>query len=205
MSFKFDYSIIHDEGDVIHEEGEDCEFEISIGGVCECTFVTKIIRMNLETSCGPNLEYKFVSNVSFCINNNDKNNLKKFIKIMKLECGIDNLVIDAKETIKQLRDDITYLSKNQRLYFDEKKNIVVFNFDTSRDNDSSINLSLEKEEICFKMNTNQCCTSFCSCGNCEYYRRFTTDQEIRVPFKLEIKNKMINAFKDILEILKDEK
>jgi len=203
MSFKFDYSIIQDEN-VIHEEGLECEFEISIGGFCECTFVTKIIRMNLETSCGPNLEYKFESNVSFCINNNDKNNLKKFIKIMKLECGIDNIVVDAKDNIKQFREDITYLSKNQRLYFDEKNNIVVFNFDTSRDNDSSINLSFEKEEICFKMNTNQCCTSFCSCGNCEYYRRFTTDQEIRVPFKLEIKNKMINAFKDILEILVDE-
>lgn len=202
MSFKFDYSIIQDE-QVIHEEGKDCEFEISIGGFCECEFVTKIISMNLQTSCGPNLEYKFVSNVSFCINNNDKNNLKKFIKIMKLECGIDNIVIDAKDNIKQLREDITYLSKNQRLYFDEKKNIVVFDFDTSRDNDSSINLSLEKE-ICFKMNTNQCCRSFCSCGNCEYYGRFTSEQEIRVPFKLEIKNKMINAFKDILEILVDE-
>jgi hypothetical protein len=49
MSFKFDYSIIHDEGDVIHEEGEDCEFEISIGGVCECTYVTKIIKMISES------------------------------------------------------------------------------------------------------------------------------------------------------------
>jgi len=204
MSLNFEYSITHDDADVIHEEGEDCEFEISIGGICECAFVTKKIKMILETSCGPNLEYKFVSTASFCLNKNDKNNLKKFIKIMKLECGIDNLVIDAKETIKQVHENLTYLSKNQRLYFDEKNNIVVFNFDTSRNNDSSIELSFEKEEISFLINSNQNCGAYCSCGDCEYYGRFTTDQVVRVPFKLEIKNKMINAFKDILEILVDE-
>lgn len=197
MSFDFDYQIFYDSEDDVHEEkcdGDGYEF-----GDCVCENLTKKITISFTTSCGSNLEYVFESIVTFFMNKNDKKNLKMFIEILKNPEKINDLINNANQT--DANDDQIYLSRNRRLYYNSKYEIITINLDSSRYNHNTFKFNLNTEEIVFGLSDTQCCGHFCGCGDCEYYGRFDPSLEILVPFKTETKLKIIEAFKDVCDCL----
>jgi len=199
MSFKFEYVVSQDDNDDIH----DLDCEDNMYEECTCDYSSKKITISFKTTCGPNLEYAFESNITFFANKYDKNNLKKFVKILQNPLKINNIVNKAKTSVNQVYIDRTDLVKNRRLYFNSRNNTLSLNFITSRYNHNTIEFDLENEEIGFHTEVLQRCGQYCSCGDCEYYGRFDTSQDINIPFKLETQTEIIQAFNSVLEILSD--
>jgi len=198
MSFNFDYQVFNDDDDV--HEGECDGYEY---GECMCENLTMKFKVSFTTCCGSNLEYKFESCVTFFINNNDKKNLKKFIGVLKNPEKINDVIDNSKQKINQIHAnfDRTDLTRNRRLHYNSKHEILTFDFDSSRHNDNSFKFNLESDEIVFGSRDGQSCGHFCSCGDCEYYGRLGTSLDVHIPFKTETKEKIIEAFEEIYECM----
>ena len=205
MSFEFDYEIVnHDARTDVHED--ECDgygyhgYEFN---ECMCENITRKSTIIFKTSCGPNLTYKFETKVTFFINKLDKKNFKKFISVLKYPQKINDMIENSKQKIDQIyaNSDRTDITKNRRLYYNSKDETLTLNFESSRFNNNSFVFHLNKDEIVFRSSDGQSCGHYCSCGDCEYYGRFETSLDVRIPFKTETKEKIIEAFEEVYEYL----
>ena len=85
-SFELEYSVkVCDDNDFIHNN--DCTNYTYLSDYdpknCDCK-VFKQFSLHFTTFCGQNLLYKFETIMIFHMNISDKKNLKKFIKLLKL-------------------------------------------------------------------------------------------------------------------------
>jgi len=200
MSFNFEYELYNDQEFDIHDD--DCL--ISYGCVCEN--ITGKFAITFRTICGPNLQHKFETRMTFCMNRFDKKNLSKFISVLKNPEKIKEIVEKSKEKIDQIyaNQDRTDLTLNRRLYYNSMHETLTFNFKESRSNNNALTFNLKDREIILHSSDDQCCDHFCSCGDCEYYGRFKTSLNVYIPFKTETSPKIIEAFEDVYEYLENE-
>jgi len=199
MSFNFDYEIVEND---VHEDVHEDE---CYGFECMCENITRKSTIMFKTSCGSNLEYKFESVVTFFINKLDKKNFKKFIVILKNPEKINDMIDKSKQKIDQIyaNSDRTDLSRNRRLHYNSKYETLTLDFESSRFNHNSFVFHLKKDEIVFSSIDGQSCGHFCNCGDCEDYGRFVTSLDVRMPFKTETKEKIIEAFEEVYEYLNE--
>lgn len=200
MSFSFDYELFNDRDYDIHDD--DCIMTYG----CVCENITGKFTISFQTICGPNLQYKFETMMTFSMNRFDKKNLTKFIKVLKNPEKIKEIVDKSKEKIDQIyaNQDRTDLTNNRRLYYNSKDETLTFNFKESRYNNNALTFNLKDSEIILHSSDDQCCGHFCSCGDCEYYGRFNTSLNVSIPFKTETSLKIIKAFDDVYEYLENE-
>ena len=200
MSFNFEYELFNKPEEDIHDD--DCL--ISYG--CDCENITGKFTIHFATTCGPDLQYKFETIVTFFMNRFDKKNLKKFISVLKNPQKINEIVDESKQKIDQIHanQDRTDLTLNRRLYYNSKDETLTFNFKESRCNNNSFTFNLKNGEIILHSSDDQRCDHFCSCGDCEYYGRFNTSLNVSIPFKTETSAKIIEAFDDVYGYLENE-
>jgi hypothetical protein len=191
MSFKFEYDVFSDSINDIHSE--EC---YPFNEYCDCEFITAKFNMCFKTIVGENSEYIFESNIGFFININDELDFEKFISLLKNPKNIDDVANESQEN--QSMSEIP-LTKSRNLCYSREKKTLSLKLDSTRYY-SMFEFNLNTEEIIFNSKDWQQCGNYCSCGDCEYYGRFETSLEVRIPFKTETKGKIIEAFEEVYEV-----
>jgi len=194
MSFRFEYDVICDSEDEIHEE--ECYRDD-----CDCDSITKGITLVFSAHCGSIRVFKYSTQIY--VNKYDKLNLKKFVEVLKNPEQIEEIVENAKSKYDQIyaNRDRTDLTKNRRLFFSEKSQALLLNFHSSRDASNTISFNRNDQDITFHSQDIQQCGNFCSCHACENYGRYESSQSVQVPFTQETQDTVINAFEEVLGII----
>ena len=200
MAFNFEYELFNDGDNDVH--GYDCTGIFD----CDCDNLTGKFTIHFKTICGPNLQYEFVTIVTFFMNKFDRKNLKKFISVLKNPEKINEIIDKSKENIDQIHanQDRTDLTINRRLHYNSKDQTLTFDFKASRYNNNSFTFNMKDGEIILHSSDDQCCGHFCSCGDCEDYGRFNTSLNVSLPFKTETSGKIIEAFEGVYGYLETE-
>ena len=186
MSFTFKYEIIDFKDDIISEY--DCD---------DCKVLYRKFELNFITTVGSNLEYTFKNSSTFCISRQrDVKNLKKFIECLEKPEKIEELVQKAKEKnygeVTGRYFDGIALTKNQRLIYSTHTKSLYFELKSFREDGNFIEYNLNTNEIVFSSENYQCCGD-----HCEHFARFDSSVCMRIPFKLETRETIIDAFEEL--------
>jgi hypothetical protein len=183
MSFNFEYEII------------DLDDDIDL--------LYRKFKLSFITTVGSNLEYTFKNSSNFCISRQmDVKNLKKFIKCLEKPEKIEELVQKAKEKnfgeVKRRYFDGIALTKNQRLIYSTHTKCLYFELKSFRYDGNFIEYNLNTNEIVFSSENYQYCDD-CSCYDCEHFSRFDSSVCMRIPFKLETRETIIEALEELYQ------
>ncbi len=134
-----------------------------------------------------NFTYGIESTITFFVSKLDRKTFKKLIKILK-----NTPQFDADD------ENLIFLNKNGSALFNKINNEFIFRFDNSKN--QSIIYNPNTCLISFIFEDGQYCKT-CQCTECEYYSKFSPSVNIKVPFKYDTKDIIIQLFNDIIDII----